>query len=468
MKTQGISLIMAAGDAVVPAKGTKLSDSTFDSFMSKHASKVSDTSAVGQGLDVSNRSKISGKDNRLTVKKNPDSYRLDTKTGQMAKDTKPDMSVGDFEETMKAVDLSGVMAGAMAVMQEIFGLSEEELIDVMEQLGMQIQDLLFQVQDGRIVPLDANAIQELVLGVHGIDDAAAILTNDALSQELTQLTEELTGILAEGFGVEPEEVADLQQKLMFDFTEQMQRALAGEKPAQENVSTQQEGEMAGRGNTESIPVVVESDMPQDSEGEESNSSDLTNSGTSQTTDIFSHTAATESHAAVTFTENLSEALEQVSNAEELSADRTMMQIIEQVVRQVRIRVMPETTSMELQLNPASLGRVALTVATNAAGVATANMVVENQMAKNALESQMITLKETFAEQGLKVEEVEVTVGEFSLKKENQQQEEAAGDKKQQRKFRPDDEISGEEDRVEDIQVTASERRDAYSTVDYTA
>lgn len=474
MKMQGISLIMAAGDAVVPVKGTKLSDSTFDSFMSKHASKVSDTSAVENGINVSNSNKVSEKDNRLVVGKNPDpSYQLDTKAGQMTKDTKTDFTVNSLKETMKAVDLTEVMAGAMAVMQEIFGLSEEELVDVMEQLGMQIQDLLFQVQDGRIVPLDASAIQELVLGVHGIDDATAILTNDALSQELSQLTEELTNVLAEGFGVEPEEVADLQQKLMFDFTEQMQRALAGEKPVAENIEMQQDGEMTDRGNAESVPVVVESEMPQDgkqdSKGNEGNPSDFATNEMPQTTDIFSHTTPTESHAPLTFTENLSQALEQVSNAEELSADRTMMQIIEQVVRQVRIRVMPETTSMELQLNPASLGRVSLTVATTAAGVATANMVVENQMAKDALESQMITLKETFAERGLKVEEVEVTVGEFSLKKEDQQQQqEAAGDSKQHRKFRPDDEISGEEDSVEDVQATASERRDVYSTVDYTA
>ena len=475
MKMQGISLIMAAGDAVVPMKGTKLSDSTFDSFMNKHASKVSDTNVVENRINVSDSNKVSEKDNRLVVGKNPDpSYQLDTKAGQMTKDTKTDFAVGGLmKETMKAVDLTGIMAGAMAVMQEIFGLSEEELVDVMEQLGMQIQDLLFQVQDGRIVPLDTSAIQELVLGVHGIDDAAAILTNDTLSQELNQLTEELTNVLAEGFGVEPEEVADLQQKLMFDFTEQMQRALAGEKPVEVNIETQQDGEMTDRGNAESVPVVVESEMPQqtgeqDAKGDERNPSDLTSSEMPQTTDVVTNnTAPAESHAPLTFTENLSQALEQVSNAEELSADRTMMQIIEQVVRQVRIRVMPETTSMELQLTPASLGRVALTVATNAAGVSTANMVVENQMAKEALESQMITLKQTFDEQGLKVDSVEVTVSDFSLNRDNnpafqeQQQNQPDG-----RKLRRQGGLN--ENDTEDDRETETERRDVNSVVDYTA
>ena len=102
-----------------------------------------------------------------------------------------------------------------------------------------------------------------------------------------------------------------------------------------------------------------------------------------------------------------------------------------------------------------------------AGTATATLVVENQMAKEALESQMIQLKETFAEQGLKVDAVEVTVSEFGLKKENEQQEETAGDRRRNRRSRSEDNGHNEEDGVTD-NVTAPERRSVDSTVDYTA
>ena len=122
--------------------------------------------------------------------------------------------------------------------------------------------------------------------------------------------------------------------------------------------------------------------------------------------------------------------------------------------------MPETTSMELRLNPASLGRVNITVAASA-GIATATMVVENQMAKEALESQMIHLKEAFNEQGLKVDEVEVTVAEFGLKKDGEGSKQSGN-----RKFRPNESFSDEE-KNEDL-TTASERRDVNSMVDYTA
>ena len=129
--------------------------------------------------------------------------------------------------------------------------------------------------------------------------------------------------------------------------------------------------------------------------------------------------------------------------------------------------MPETTSLEMQLNPANLGRVHLTVATTG-GVATASMIVENQMAKNALESQMITLKESFAQQGLKVDEVEVTVAEFGMKKEDQQQQEASDGRKQNRRFRSNSDLADENESVPDSNMTATERRDSNSVVDYTA
>lgn len=450
MRTQGISLLMGAGDTTTSMQSTKASDSTFDSFMSNHASKVSQ--------------EISGKE-ALSVRTNDvEPHRFDTKaTGRMAKESNLTSAKAETDKTVETVDMSELTAQAKAALQKIFGLSEEELTDVMEQLGIQIQDLLFQIENGTIVPINVNAMQEFVLGVHGIEDTAAILTNDALSQELCQMTEALTAILAEGFGVEPEEVAGLQQNLLLDFAEQMQQAEG--KKAEELTGLLPDAEMADGETVDSTSLVVETQ--QESTGNGDSAADLMKGEMAQTTDALPQTTSVGGQAAATFTANLTQALEQVSSAEELSANQTMIQIVEQVVRQVRIRVMPETTSMEMQLNPANLGRVHLTVATNGA-IATATMVVENQMAKNALESQMLTLKETFAEQGLKVEEVEVTVAEFGLKKENQQQQEATGGRRQNRRFRADREMTEEEDSLADTNVTASERRDANSMVDYTA
>lgn len=454
MKTQGISLLMATGDAAMPTKGTKVSDSTFDSFMSRRGAGISVGSSEKEVISVNNKDFCA-----------ENSCRLDAKaSGQMAKEPKMVSPKTDVEKMVEDVDVSEMTAQTMATLQKMYGLSEEELQDMLELLGMQIQDLLFQVQNEAIVPVNVNAIQEFILGVHGIDDAASFITNGMLSQELSQLTEELTAVLAEGFGVEPEEVADLQQKLMMGFAEQIQQA-EGKATQEMSQDVETAGMEAGMEQMETFSLTVEAQQDGSADGDAA--SDFAKEKMFSSTDTLTQTTEVDRPAVSVFTENLTQALEQVSNAEELSANRTMVQIVEQVVRQVRIRVMPETTSMEMQLNPANLGRVHLTVATTG-GIATATMVVENQMAKNALESQMITLKETFAEQGLKVEEVEVTVAEFGLKKENQQQQEEAGGRKQKRRFHTDNELIDKEDGVVDTNVTASERRDVNSMVDYTA
>lgn len=91
----------------------------------------------------------------------------------------------------------------------------------------------------------------------------------------------------------------------------------------------------------------------------------------------------------------------------------MVQIVEQIVEQIRMNFHADTTSMEMQLNPESLGRVLLTV-TAKAGVMTANFTVQTEEAKAALESQMYTLRENLEQKELKVDAVEVTVSNFDF------------------------------------------------------
>jgi flagellar hook-length control protein FliK len=69
--------------------------------------------------------------------------------------------------------------------------------------------------------------------------------------------------------------------------------------------------------------------------------------------------------------------------------------------------------MELQLNPEHLGRVNLTI-NSREGVMTAHFAVENDLAKEAIEGQLITLKDTLAQQGIRVETIEVTVASYKF------------------------------------------------------
>ncbi len=89
------------------------------------------------------------------------------------------------------------------------------------------------------------------------------------------------------------------------------------------------------------------------------------------------------------------------------------EIISQLAEQIKINITPDHTSLEMMLNPESLGKISLGI-TSKNGVMTAELKVENQIAKEAIESQLITLKETIENQGIRVEAIEVTVSSFDF------------------------------------------------------
>ncbi len=75
----------------------------------------------------------------------------------------------------------------------------------------------------------------------------------------------------------------------------------------------------------------------------------------------------------------------------------------------------EGTRLEMQLNPESLGRLVLTV-TEKHGNVTAQIAATNEQVKEALQSQMVELRSTLQQQGIKVEAVEVTVASHEFER----------------------------------------------------
>ncbi len=151
----------------------------------------------------------------------------------------------------------------------------------------------------------------------------------------------------------------------------------------------------------------------------------------------------------------------------------MVQIVEQIVEQIRIHAQAGTTTMEMQLNPESLGKVLLTIS-NRAGMMTANFTVQTEEARMAVESQMYTLRENLEQKELKVEAVEVTVSNFEFT----QSGENGGDQKnlnqgdgRSRRFRMEDqEDDGEEisQEAEAERVRRNVMRDNGGSVDFIA
>ena len=83
-------------------------------------------------------------------------------------------------------------------------------------------------------------------------------------------------------------------------------------------------------------------------------------------------------------------------------------IVRQVVEQIKVTAGQQLQSIEVMLNPENLGHVHVTV-TSRQGAVTAQLTAQNEQVKAALENQMVALKEHFNNQGIKVEAVEITV-----------------------------------------------------------
>ena len=116
--------------------------------------------------------------------------------------------------------------------------------------------------------------------------------------------------------------------------------------------------------------------------------------------------------------------------EKVEVIQQFREVVEQVVTQIKVMVSEDTSEMTMQLNPESLGKVNLSVVTKQ-GHITAQFVTENEVARQALESQVQQLRETLGQQGLKVDKVEVSVSDFNFNQGNETN--AEEQKEQQRK-----------------------------------
>lgn len=464
MKTQGISLVTSKMSGMGTAKSTRAKDTTFDSFMASRASGVE--------TGKSKPSRESGD----SVSVSTDRPQVQ---GMTAKKPMAEQSRGD--KMLQEPNMPKLVSRMMNLLKEKFGLSDEEIQDMLTKLGIDLQALAFQMNwaDGSLQQTAVFDLKELVMEFHGIEDSSVFLTNSDLNQELTSLAEDMAELMM-SFADEMSEGGegtDVYRMFSEELPAQMEtQPVRGEEapvPVQ-NLSEETAAvpeEAADK--TEGFSVVVEDYTAGGSEDSaaDSGAGDGTaemGSGAAQAAETGRNTDPHEAAgAAGLFTERLAQAFEPETEAI-APAERSMVDIVEQVVRQVRIRVMPDTTSLELQLHPASLGRVSIQVSSVANGAATAVLAVENQMAKEALESQLIALKQSFEEQGLKVDAVEVTVSEFGLNREQQQNgQEQSGRQQRGRRFRAEA-GSGLEREDDTAEVTEASRRDVSSTVDYTA
>lgn len=433
MKTANISLNVQAVQSRGMDKSASVKDKSFENYFSKN---TANTSEKAQPANV----KTSGK---KEITDGFDSHKITVKADKNQTPVENEMPTEEIAEKVTTL------------LQNVFGLSKEDVEDLLEQLGITPMDLIVDVTGAQQLQATGNTsnINALILEMHGVEDSSAMLVSDELTSDWTQITQGISEILEQVSEV-PQNSQDMQSFLQ-NLTDVIK----------ENKNVPEEYE--GKENSESDMVVtsVVSDQNTAVTVEVSNESGQSDAF-AQDSQTGSQPAAEAENSLPAFVDRLTQAFEPGTENAEIR-QVSMQEIVDQVVNHIRIRVLPQTTSMELQLNPESLGRVHLSVSSNQ-GVATATLTVQNEMAKEALESQLVVLRENLESQGLKVESVEVNVSNFGFKNQEDSNNHNFDQKKGSAKcFRVD---AGEQalDGDNVSQETETERQDGESIVDYTA
>lgn len=352
------------------------------------------------------------------------------------------------EELEKAMEVLGAAANEMIQqIADAFDMTVEEVQNMMDNLGMEQLDVLQQGKLG-----------ELLLAVAGVDNSTALLTDGELYQKYQMLMEQMN-TLAEQCGEELQLSMESVDELLDVDSLPIEVTVEDDMPVEENLND--EKMLSTDNGLNSMSTVSETQNGNQTESRMHSNQEADDKG--QNGNLLLQNLKAQ---------NMESGVQQV--AETTPAwDADTLDIMKQIMDYMKIQVKPDMSSIQMQLHPESLGTLQIHVASKG-GTVTAQFVTQNETVKAVLESQMIQLKESFAEQGVKVDAVEVTVQthqfEQNLEQGRGRQAEETDKKSKPRRIRLDGELTMEAlDNMEEEEQLAVQMMAANgSTVDYTA
>ena len=346
------------------------------------------------------------------------------KTKEIVKASKEDMTV-DKES------LSKLEEGIKDAITDELGITEEELSKAMADLGLVMSDLL--------VPQNVSKVIAHIAEV----EPAMIVTDSQLSEHLADIVNAISELVNE-ISVENQIPVEDVETAFKDMLKQ-DTSLGQENTVKEVVKTVTVVTDAETGKEMKITMKGDKVVQATTEGGEAV---ITNENKSDEGFNEADQNGSENNQAETFAGNIINNLsESIQNSQTIQSDFSQVynvnqaDIINQLIDSIRVNVTADTSTMEIQLTPESLGKLNLTVVAKDGNI-TASITAQNDTVKAIIESQLIQLKEALNNQGLKVTEVEVTVAgqAFDQNFEGNNDGSQNGQTNNRRKFRGIDEL----------------------------
>lgn len=336
----------------------------------------------------------------------------------------------------------------------------EELMEILNSLSLTPMDLL-----------QPENLQAVVIAAAGETDACSLVTNEQMFETLQNLTNALADTVkevAEATGLKPEEVQDLfaqfkqaaqAAETVDSGTEQPMVQDEEEEPLK-TTERREENQQTGTVSDEEIDgsrIMLERSLSD--RQEQGNGTPMEN----ETRNPFAPVQTVQNQA-----QEIAQTVETAAPTSFFDADTEM--IMHQITDYMKAQVTEGMSELEMQLHPESLGNLHIKL-TAKDGTLTAQFTAQNETVKAALESQMIQLKETFREQGISVEAIEVTVQSHRFDQQygggnsNMQGEDRQPGRPARRRINLN--FPTEEELTEDEQLAADMLRESGGTVDYT-
>lgn len=389
-----------------------------------------------------NTNKISAKNNTSEDKSSVTGSAKNADTSSIS-DVNSKADNKDVTDTVKEVceDIKDAI-------KEEFDVSDEDIKVAMELLGLTALDLLSTAK-----------VAELIEQLTGTD-ALTLITNEDMMQSFNNIinvVDEANADIAGMLGVKTEEVGivlgqnDIAPVVNSEDTAKQDNVKESDaKNADDNINQTVD-------NQESLSEVLAKKITTESDGKAKNNMSESNEANNKVTyaDVADNMI---SNITDTFADIITEDISTVKEAD----------IVNQVIDSVKLMASRELTSMEVMLNPEYLGSVHITV-TARNGIVSAQIAAQNEQVKTALENQMVTLREQFESQGLKVDAVEITVMAHSFEAgQNFGQSESERKQGESKVHRKLDLSSFDDELEEDLESTAPAPKAEGSSVEYLA
>ena len=317
-----------------------------------------------------------------------------------------------------AVLLSDVMQQILQQITEQLGVSPEEVLQAMDALGISAEDL-------------SQNMAALLSELTGTDQMA-VLTDESLYTQVSDLAnavEQTIEELADTLGMDKEQLTTLLQ----DSVQNPEKpVIVVEQESAAPVTDMQQESTSDQEVQTATTTDIEAEQPRETKRDENGNMQQQMQDMQKPAENLQQTQGS--------------AIAAEQTTERFDLQRTQ-KIIDQIADYVKIHSSEKLTSMEIALNPASLGSVNLHVSSKG-GVISAQLYAQDEAVRAALESQVAALKESLEAQGMKVDAIEITEHshqlEQNLDQNGGQQESAEAQKKSGRRLLNLDELPEEE------------------------